>query len=174
MEKEQDMSLDPEVQKMSLLEKINKALADLGSTKKWKKAPEFLKEYEPLRGKVLVMVDDIKNLLEHFAPDLIVATNGNASFIEYTGQDIDKLIKQIMQYNPDIVVMDYHLSDYLKGSSVIMSLNEQNFSGQAIGFSSDNDTSKDFIAAGVKGTVKKDTSQPEKSVAELANLISKE
>jgi len=41
-------------------------------------------------------------------------------------------------------------------------------------FFSNNDTSKDFMAAGAKGIVKKDTGQPEKSVAELVNLISKE
>lgn len=161
-------------QKVTVLDKINQALADLGSTAKWRRAPEYLKEYEPLKGKRLVMVDDMKGLLEHFAPGLMVATDGNASFIEYTGQNSDQLIEQIMQHDPDIVVMDYHLSDHLKGSSVIRSLNEQNFSGQTIGFSSDNATSKNFMAAGAKGTVKKDTGEPERSIGELANLISKE
>ncbi len=163
-----------EEQKLTILEKVNKSLADLGSTAKWKRAPEFLEEYKPLRGKTLVMIDDVKKLLEHFAPNLMVATDGNASFVEYTDQDPDKLVKQIMQHNPDIVIIDYHLSDYLKGSSVIESLKEKNFSGKVIGFSSDNDTVKAFMNAGAIGTVEKDASQPEKSVTEMANLISKE
>jgi CheY-like chemotaxis protein len=163
----------PEEQKVILLEKINKVISDFGPGGKCKKVPEFLKEYEPLKGKVLIMVDDLKHLIKDFVPDLMVATDGNASFIEYTGQEMDELIKQIIQHNPDIVLMDYHLSENLKGSSVIRLLNGENFSGQIIGFSSDSQASEEFLAAGVKGTIKKDIDYPENAVRELASLISK-
>jgi CheY-like chemotaxis protein len=166
----------PEEQKIILLEKINKALSALGSSAKWKRAPEDLEEYLPLKGKILVMVDDAKDLLKHFIPDLMVATDGNASFVEYTGQETDMLIEQIMRSNPYIVLMDYHLSADFKGSSVIRALNARNFSGKTVGFSSDDNskTSNEFMSAGAKGTVNKNTSRPEKSVIELAKLISKE
>ncbi|TSC78407.1 MAG: N-methyl-transferase [Parcubacteria group bacterium Gr01-1014_29] len=165
---------NPEVQRVGLLEKINKALADLGSTGKWKRAPEFLEGYAPLRDKTVVMVDDVKTVLENFAPHLMVATDGKASFVEYKGQKLDELIQQIMEYNPNIVVMDYHLSENMKGSSVIKALKKQNFAGEAVGFSSDNHTTKEFMDAGAKGAVDKGGYSPEKSVEELANLISKE
>ena len=163
-----------EKQKVILLEKINKVISDFGPGGKRKIAPEFLEEYNPLKGKVLVMVDDIKEILKDLAPELMVATDCNAFFIEYAGQKMDKLIEQIMQYNPDIVLMDYHLSKNLKGSSVIEVLNRQNFSGQVVGFSSDDQASKEFIAVGAKGAIKKDINYPEKTVGQLASLISKE
>ena len=163
-----------EIQQITVLEKINKALADLGSTGKWKRPPEFLEGYAPLKDKIVVMVDDVKTILENFAPHLIVATDGKASFIEYKGQKLDELIHQIMEHSPNIVVMDYHLSESLKGTSVIRELQGQNFSGQAVGFSSDNNTTREFMDAGAKGAVDKGGYSPEKSVEELANLISKE
>lgn len=163
-----------EKKSLTMIEKINKTLADLGSTVKWKRAPEFLEDYEPLRGKKLVMVDDVKMLLESFTPELMVATDGNASFVAYTGQNTEELIKQIMQDNPDIVLMDYHLSDSLKGSAIIEVLKGENFTGQAVGFSSDNSATKEFIKAGAKGAVRKEGGDPEISVSDLAKLISED
>lgn len=164
----------PEVPKEELLEKINKALADLGSTAKWKRAPECLEGYEALRDKTVVMVDDVKAVLENYAPHLIVATEGKASFIEYKGQQLDELIRQIMGQNPNIVVMDYNLSDDLKGTSVIEALKAQNFSGEVVGFSSDSHTAKKFADAGAIGIVDKGEYSPEESVEKLAGLFSKE
>ena len=165
--------LNPEVQPMTLLEKINKVLAELGSTGKWKRPPEFLEGYEPLKDKIVVMVDDVKTVLENFVPHLIVATDGKASFVEYKGQKLDELLEQIMLHKPNIVVMDYHLSENLKGTSVINALREQNFPGKTIGFSSDN-TAREFSDAGAIGVVDKGGYSPEDSVEKLAKLVSKE
>ena len=170
---ENTLPITPETHGTVLLKKINKALADLGSTAKWKRAPEFLENYMPLKDKIVVVVDDVKAVLENFAPHLIVATNGNALFIEYKGQELDELIQQIMDYNPSIVVMDYHLSENLKGTSVIKALRVQNFQGGAVGFSSDSHTAGAFSAAGAKGSIDKGGHFPEQSVEELANLIAK-
>ena len=162
-----------EVQTITLLETINNALAKLGSTSKWKRPPEFFEDYEPLKDKIVVMVDDVKTILENFAPHLIMATAGKASFIEFTGQQLDELIEQIMAFNPNIVVMDYHLSDHLKGTSVIKALRMKNFSGEAVGFSSDNHTAREFLDAGAIGFVDKSAHSPEDSVKKLAQVISK-
>lgn len=163
----------PEEYRAVLLEKINQILADLGSTGKWRKLPESFAEYEALRGKKIVMVDDVKMLLENFMPILMVATDGNASFVQYTGQAMDELIEQIARNNPDIVLMDYHLSEYFKGSGVVRALKEQKFSGQAIGFSSDARAAREFTAAGADGTVNKGAGLVEEAVKELADLIAK-
>jgi len=164
----------PEVQKAALLENINRTLTELGSTGKWKSTPEFLEGYEPLKDKIVVMVDDVKTVLENFAPHLIVATDGKAFFIEYKGQKLEELIQEIMESSPNIVVMDYHLSENLKGTDVIKALKGQNFSGEAVGFSSDSHTAREFTDAGAIGVVDKGGYSPENSIEKLATLISKE
>lgn len=163
-----------EVQSGDLLKKINEALAFLGSDSKWKMMPRVLEGYAPLKDKKVVMVDDARAVLECYAPHLIVATDGNAAFIEYKGQTLEELLKQIMEQVPNIVVMDYHLSGHLKGTRVIQALKELEFSGDAVGFSSDTNTKRDFMNAGAKGVVEKTGYAPEESVVELASLISKE
>lgn len=163
----------PEVIKVPILEKINKALADLGSDSKWRRAPEFMAEYLPLKDKVVVMIDDIKEILENFVPHLMVATEGKSSFIEYKGQKLDELVQQIMKYHPDIVVVDFHLSDYVKGSSVVRALKEKNFAGEMVGFSSDSHVAREFTNAGAKGAVEKNNAYPERSVGELAKIVSR-
>lgn len=163
----------PEVTQATLLEKVNSALETLGSKDRWKRTPEFLEGYEPLKNKTLVMVDDVRDVLESFIPHLVVATDGKAYFIEYKGQELDELIHQIMEYNPNLVVIDYHLSDDVKGSSVVSTLREQNFTGDAVGFSSDPFTKKQFMEAGVKGVVEKEAWDPKTSIERLAELIAK-
>lgn len=165
---------DPETQKTILLEKINTALSELGSTSKWKRAPDFLEGYVPLKDKTVVMVDDLKMILEQMVPYLLTATEGKASFIEFTGQQLEELIEQITTHSPDIVLVDYHLSDELKGTNVIEALHGQNFQGEVVGFSSDSRTARAFIDAGAKGAVDKGGYDPENSVKELAAVISSE
>ena len=82
-------------------------------------------------------------------------------------------MKEIIQHNPNIVVMDFHLAEEIKGSTVIQALNNRGFTGLSVGFSSDTDASDDFIAAGAKGAVNKDSGNPEGSVTAVAKLIAK-
>ncbi len=167
---ETNLNPTPE-QQTALLEKINQALAELGSGAKWKRAPEFLAEYEPLRGKKIIMVDDLKKLLEHFVPLFMVATDGNAGFVEHLNQTIDELVDQIIHINPDIVLLDFNLANNVLGSEIAEKLTTHSFSGISVGFSSDTKTAEKFIAAGAIGAVDKDAGDPEKSVVELAKLI---
>ena len=153
----------------SVLEKINQTLADLGSAYKWIRVPEFLEGYAPLKGKVVVMIDDVKEVLEIFVPNLMVATDGKAFFIEYRGQLLDELVSQIMSHNPSVILVDFHLSKNVKGSDVIARLIGQNFTGELVGFSSDAAVVSQFMDAGAKGVVEKDF--PEKSVKAAATLV---
>ena len=75
-----DLNLIP--QEPSPLDKINAILKDLGSSAKWKRAPEHIEGAELLREKTIVMVDDEQQVLEAFVPDLVVATDGKAIFIK--------------------------------------------------------------------------------------------
>lgn len=117
------------------------------------------------------MVDDAQGLLECFAPHLIVATDGNATFIKYNGQSIEELVKQILQTKANLVLLDYHLSDTLKGSSVARALLGDNFSGLVVGFSSDSGAKRDFQQSGAFGSVDKNAGSPETSVKALAELL---
>lgn len=169
-----DIETNPEIQKEAILDKINKALKELGCTSEWKAAPEFLKEYEPLKDKKIVMIDDVLNILENLAPHLIVATEGNASCIKFENQDLNELVQKIMEDNPNIILMDYHLSDNVKGVDVINALKEKGFSGDIVGSSSDSRTTELFTNAGAMGNIDKNRLDAEDSVIELAELIAKE
>lgn len=165
---------DQENHQAFLLDKVNAALRELGSTAQWKRAPEFLKEYEPLRGKTVLLVDDVNDVLQAIMPELIVATDGNASFIEYKQQELEELVKEIIERNPNIVLLDYHLSDELKGETIVRTLAEQQFVGSAIGFSSDSDTTRSFKNSGAMASVRKNAGFPEATVKDIAKLFDQE
>lgn len=161
-----------EVQKELLLEKVNAALQELGSTARWLKTPELVEGGEALRDKIIVMVDDIKDVLEAFAPHLIVATDGKASFIQYRGERLEELLNEILARNPNIVLLDYHLSDQLKGTAVARALREAGFKGDSIGFSSDKNAVGEFDKVGA-GFLEKNAWDPETSVKSLAESVGK-
>ncbi len=167
------MGMEQMGQTNNLTNKVNEALEKLGSTSRWNDAPKSLENTESLLGKSVVMVDDMEGVLEGFAPYLVVATGGNASFIQYNGQSLEELTKEIMSTNSDIVLMDYHLSedDSMKGSDVLRALKENEFTGQSIGFSSDHEATQDFESAGAIGAVKKRPASPERTIQELAAKI---
>lgn len=160
-----------EPQQPTVIEKINASLQELGSSTKWKRAPEFKEEYESLRGKKVLMVDDVENVLVSFIPDLMVATDGEASFIKYNEQDVKELAQQIIEQNPDIVLLDYHLSDNLKGAVVAACLNDKGFEGGIIGFSSDSGVQNEFAKAGSLGCIDKNAGEPNLSVEELCKIV---
>jgi CheY-like chemotaxis protein len=158
-----------------LLEKINSIFDTLGIPKiEIFKVPKFLKEYEPLKGKCIVMVDDNKKELKSFAPYLVVATEGNASFIlNEENQELDELVEQIRKYDQSIVLMDYNLSRGLKGTSVIEELRKKDFSGKIIGFSAmiNEDLIAKFLDAGALNVIEKRICPFSEIIVKLANLI---
>lgn len=164
-----DTNLTP--QEQSPIDRINFVLKELGSTAKWKRAPEKIEGTEVLKDKTVVMVDDVQGVLEAFVPDLVVATDGNAVFIKFTGQNTEELIEQIQQSKADVVLLDYHLSEALKGSEVTRALLGAGFHGSIVGFSSDSDPKRDFQQAGALGSVDKEAGFPKSSVSKLAELL---
>ncbi|MEK7608325.1 MAG: hypothetical protein AAB495_01995 [Patescibacteria group bacterium] len=163
-----------ESQPPDILERINTALAGLGSTAKWKRAPKFEQEYNPLRGKTVIMVDDAQGVLEAFAPTLMVATEGKAVLILFNGQSAEELAAEIQAKKADIVLLDYHLSESIKGAAVGRKLLGGGFEGKLFGFSSDPDTVRAFRDAGVNDCISKEAGSPEKSVKDLAQRLGTE
>jgi CheY-like chemotaxis protein len=158
-------------QEPALIDKINSTLENLGSTAKWKRAPEKIEGAEILKDKKIAMVDDEQGVLEAFVPDLMTATDGNASFIRYQGQSIEELVAQIQTTEANLVLLDYHLSKMLKGSDVARALLDGGFSGTTMGFSSDRGAKEDFEKAGALSSVEKEAWSPEVSVKQLAKLL---
>ena len=160
-----------EMHKDELLKKANSTLEQLGLTARYRKLKESLEGCEMLKGKKIVMVDDIANLMLMFAGDLIVATDGNSSFILHTDQTEGDLVKQILDANPDIVLMDKNLANNLSGVDVTKDLLNNNSSINVIGFSSESSAGKEFLSAGAKGFVDKDTSDTIGTIQNIAKNI---
>lgn len=159
-----------EPDKALLLDKINAVLADLGSDAKYLKLPKDCPEYKSLKGKKILMLDDIDRLLEAFLPDLIVATDGNAAYIFHKGASPEDTAKEILEQNPDIALLDYSLQEGVKGTDVYKKLQEKGFAGLSIGFSSDKDSLKNFQRVGADG-IEKDTFDTGAVVKEIAKLV---
>ncbi|MEK7138352.1 MAG: response regulator [Patescibacteria group bacterium] len=167
-EKENLPDLNPE----QLAAKIQAAYASLDYPMEVSpnEVPEKFEGFEPLRDRKVVMVDDGKFILTAFVPELMVATNGNAEFIEQSEQDAQQLTDNILSRNPEIVLMDYSLKS-MTGSTVAKMLTEKKFQGIIIGFSNNSDSNSEFQKAGVTKTAFKSISNPRDSVLEVANLI---
>ncbi|OGJ58891.1 hypothetical protein A2635_01675 [Candidatus Peribacteria bacterium RIFCSPHIGHO2_01_FULL_51_9] len=118
-----------------LLERINEALEQLGSTARYKKIPDASPGCESLKGKRITMVDDSKNVLEGFIPELMVATGGLASLIYQQKQTVNELVEEALATSSDAILMDYMLRGFY-GDTVVRKLKEKNPSLLCIGFSS--------------------------------------
>ena len=164
----------PGSKEMPLIEKINRTLREIGSESRWKRPPEAIRGCEVLNDRTLVMVDDTQDVLEAFAPDLLVATNGKTSFVQYQGQNQEELLQEILACHPNTVLLDYHLSEELDGATIAAALRGSGFSGEIIGFSSDTKIVEEFKRAGAMGCIDKDAGRPERSVKDLVHLISQE
>lgn len=138
-----------------VLELVNNALEKLGSKMKYIKAPEYLPEYDALKGKKIIMIDDSFDVLENILPELVVASNGNAETIHYTNQKLEELVVELLDKHPDILILDYHLSDYLKGIEIAKELNKAGFEGKIVGGSSESERGKEFMKVGAVGNIDK-------------------
>lgn len=118
-----------------LLECINHALEDMGSTMRYKKIPDAFPGCESLKGKHITMVDDSHIILEGFLAELMIATGGCAQCIHQQGQTVDELVNEVLATNSDAILMDYMLQGY-HDDTVIRRIREKNPSLLCIGFSS--------------------------------------
>ena len=156
-----------------MIDKINSTLEGVtGVTGDLKKLPEFEKDVKILKNKNIVMVDDDGDAFEAFIPYLLTATNGKAQFIPHDYQKTDKLVKEIMESNAEVVLMDYHLSIGLEGTDVADALIKKGFTGTIIGFSSDPRADQAFKDIGAIGAINKNSELPEESIKKLIDLFS--
>ena len=160
----------PELSPEDLKNMVNQTLLELGSTMKFKKVKEAVPGCESLLGKRIVMIDDVKDVLESFVKDLVVASGGNASFILHKDQLLGELVNEVIQRNPDIVLVDGNLAGDIKGDMVIEELRKNNVNAKAIVFSSDSHMA-DRVKFKHIDFVKKEAHDPESSVKRVADIV---
>ncbi|EKE25356.1 MAG: N-methyl-transferase [uncultured bacterium] len=153
-----------------LLNKINEAMKELGSKSKWLKLKEAPDGTEILKGKRIVMVDDLRNILTSYVPDLIVSTNDHAGFVLHEQQSIEELAEQIIEKAPEVILMDRKLANGINGADVTRSILQKYPKTKVVGFSSEGDAT-DFLKAGAVGFVKKDTWEAAGSIKQIAELL---
>lgn len=149
-----------------LLECINHALEDMGSTMRYKRIPDAFPGCESLKGKHITMVDDLKIVLEGFLAELMVATDGCAQFIHQQEQTVDELVDEVFAKKSDAILMDYMLQGY-HGDTVVRRIRERNPSLLCIGFSS---MAGAFDHTGIP-SVRKNAWDREKLFQEIAEIV---
>jgi|CXWL01.1.fsa_nt_gi CheY-like chemotaxis protein len=168
---ESSSSSGDEVEEFDVPQAVNEVFAALESWREYDGSKQSPFEYEALKGRRIVMVDDEKIILESFVQSLLEATEGAASFVHYRGGLFDELIQAILGIDPEIVLMDYHLSGSLSGDMVIRELLATRSDIFCIGFSSREDIFPSFLRAGAIGNVLKDTFNPSRTLVEVSNAI---
>jgi DNA-binding NarL/FixJ family response regulator len=169
MNKDPDLSVNSESD--PVLQSINTALKRLGSRLEYLKAPDYFPEYEFLKDKKIIMIDDVFMILENILPDLVVASGRNAEAIHYKDQKLEDLIMELLDKNPDILILDYHLSDNVKGVEIARGLIRLGFKGKIVGGSSESERGAEFIKAGAVGNIDKSAWPVSDMVKELVKVV---
>jgi len=158
---------------MNLGNKINERLRELGSDVVCDQLPRDLPEYSVLKGKKIVIVDDLLRVAERLLPELMVATGGTADAV-IQGQDMTMggILRQVMDIKPDYVLMDRNLIR-VRGADVVTYLSMRRPDIKCIGFSSENGFEKEFKEAGAIASVLKRPESPEECIKDLAKVLKK-
>lgn len=157
--------------KEQLLKLVNKQLTALQSSTQYKYIEDSIDGCEALRGKKVLMVDDVQKVLESFVAPLMIATSGHASFLHHTRQSLDELVQAVLAANPEIVLMDYLLAEDIKGNHVVRAIVRENPTIMCIGFSSSEDAQAPFSDAGAHATALKSAFAPELCLQAVAQVI---
>ena len=155
-----------------LLNNINVTLKILGSDMPCTVLPDFSPDYAHLKDKTILMVDDKRTNLQLFVPVLMVATEGKALFLHIEDdEETEDVIEKILALSPDIVLLDYNISENIKGDYLVSPLQEASDHIVIVGFSSDRSGLHAFENAGVTHCIEKRSWAPAISVKELAEIL---
>lgn len=149
-----------------LLAQINEAQRELGSTAKYRSLPVIdARVQEVLQGKRILMVDDSREVLEHWSPLLITASLGSASCLLHESQDLKQLAAVIQKRNPEILLLDYSLNGGISGANLAKLLRAVMPQMLIVGFSSSQESNSKFIASGTIYTA--DKSREEEALSRI-------
>lgn len=165
-----EISLE-EIAYQKRLKRVNEEIAKLSLTMRYKKIERAIENCEALKGKKVIMVDDLADIIAEFVPELMLATDDNASFLLHTDQTAGELASNILKANPDIVLMDRNLANKVNGADVVGIIMHHNPKIACIGFSSESDSEQEFISAGAKGFVEKDIFNTTENIQSVAKIV---
>ncbi|MBX7145205.1 MAG: response regulator [Oligoflexia bacterium] len=129
------------------------------------------KGLEAFSGKRLAFVDDVPAVAALFAPELLATSWGRLRFFIHAKQQAAELAQEIANFQPDIVIMDGMLQGEVRGWDVTRSLLAKAPQVIVLGFSSDSQFEKRFIASGASGFVHKRYDRPMACLLELASIV---
>jgi len=118
----------------------------------------------------LVLVDDSPDVLTVFLQPmhrLAVTVSG----ILHAAQTTDELVAEILEKNPDIVLLDGNLAGTVRGYRIIPLLHELQPGLLCIGFSSADALKEPFLGSGAQAFVRKEISDPEDTLHRLMNVL---
>lgn len=155
-----------------LIAKINAAMAACGSNWQHTRVPDDLPGYKSLKGRRIMQIDDSDPILESFAPNLVVATDGNFTPLLYSGQSEEDVVAAVVASGAEIVLMDYSLdSDNMNGARLTEALRRKGLAIKIIGFTSEGDSMRFLISAGADGCVVKKSIDSVGSILRVAEFV---
>lgn len=157
-----------------ILAKVNAVVTELGGWAPYLRnlrTPEYREEYSALKGKRVLIVDDSSVVIQYLIRELMVATDGNASALLYRGEDVAVLVREIIEKAPHVILMDYHLSEALKGTAVMEGLSQVGYAGIVVGSSSDEKRNSEFAQFGAVGCIDKTALDTGETVKKLALIV---
>lgn len=156
----------------NLLSLINNSLDEIGVKARYLKLPEYMEEYKTLTSKKVLIVDDISGVVENVLPTFMVATSGTASGLVYSDTyGAEVIVQKILEKSPDILLLDYHLSEIFKGDELLAILRSKGFQGSVFGTSSDREVDSKFLRAGVVANVDKTAYPTSELVLQVASFF---
>ncbi len=127
-------------------------------------------EFSPVRSlhdRRILLVDDSAEVFKAFVPALLAATNGAAIFLRHREETSAVLVKQILAFKPELVLLDGELSGGLRGWDVAQALSKRNQKLPIIGFSSDPGYESKFLAHSAMGFIAKRIQAVPATIAEV-------
>lgn len=125
---------------------------------------------EALAGRKIVLVDDGLDVVAAFLVPLMMVTEGEAEFVLQNTQSMDQTIDEILEKDPEIVLLDEYLRG-LRGHQLIGPLLQKKPGLICLGFSNAESTEKIFLESGAKGFVFKEQTDPWRTLEHVVRLI---
>lgn len=118
---------------------------------------------------MFLFVDDSENVLELFVGPLAVHLGGEVRPLLHEGSSAAELVQQILLIKPEWVLLDGNLASGVQGPELVPPLNDAGM--KVLGFSSAEWMREQFMHAGAKGFVHKNTEDVHATVKEVSDII---
>ena len=119
---------------------------------------------------MLLLLDDNEDILQLFKEPLALACGQPVETLLHEGSSAAELAQQVLLIKPQWVLLDGNLATGVQGPELVPPLSDAGI--KVIGFSSAQWMGEEFLHAGAKGFVQKDTSRVSHVVQDVAKIVS--